>query len=327
MTVRLVAGAAAPPAGAYDADIVILALDRAEATAAAIASALDQRGARCHLTVLDQGSRPEALAQFAALIEGRADASLYASAENLGVAGGRNLASGLGHGRAIVGLDNDATFDGAATVAGILAALDVDPGLAALGLRIVADATGGDDLSSWGYPRALLARAGERFEVATFVGAGHAIRRSAWAAAGGYDSRLFFCWEEYDFCLRAIAQGWRIGYRGDLVVRHKVSAEHRVAWSGRRWFFFVRNRLLIERKWGASWPELMPRVAGYWAKGARSGLGGETWRAVAAAAAMEPGAARPLPAAARAYLARVDGAHRDGFVRRVAREILAGAGG
>jgi GT2 family glycosyltransferase len=87
----------------------------------------------------------------------------------------------------------------------------------------VVDATGDDDLSSWGYPSALLTSTRETFEAATFVGAGHAIRRAAWDDAGGYDARLFFCWEEYDFCLRAIARFWRARYRGDIVVRHKVS--------------------------------------------------------------------------------------------------------
>ena len=105
-------------------------------------------------------------------------------------------------------------------------------------------------MSSWGYPTSLLPRAGESFDTVTFVGAGHAIRRAAW---DGYDEALFFCWEEFDFCLRAIERGWRIRYRGDIAVRHKVSPEQRVAWSGTRWFHFVRNRLYIERKWGAGW--------------------------------------------------------------------------
>jgi GT2 family glycosyltransferase len=94
------------------------------------------------------------------------------------------------------GLDNDAAFDTHATLAAAVAALDRDPGLGAIGFRILVDATGTDDLLSWGYPRSLLARAGEVFDAAPFVGAGHAIRRAAWEAAGGYDEALFFCWEE-----------------------------------------------------------------------------------------------------------------------------------
>ena len=223
---RWVAGARCPPDEPYDADIVILALDRSAETEAAIASALAQTGLRRHVVVLDQGSAPATLARFAAVIEDRSDITLLAAERNLGVAGGRNLASSFGHGRAIVGLDNDAEFASTTTAADLVAALDAAPDVAAIGCRIVTYATGEDDLSSWGYPRALLSRSGDCFDAITFVGAGHAISRTAWDAAGGYDPALFFCWEEFDFCMRAIALGWRVRYRGDLVVRHKVAADN-----------------------------------------------------------------------------------------------------
>ncbi|MGC8477200.1 MAG: glycosyltransferase family 2 protein [Acetobacteraceae bacterium] len=328
MTVRpaLLAGTA-PPAGAYDADIVILALDRAQETRAAIASALAQQGLTRHLIVLDQGSDPAARARFAAAVAARTDAALFAVPANLGVAGGRNLASALGHGRVIIGLDNDAEFATPATAAGLVAALAAEPDLAAIAPRILTGTGAADDLTSWGYPLALLARAGESFDTALFVGAGHAIRRAAWEAAGPYDARLFFCWEEYDFCLRAIAAGWRVRYRGDLAVCHKVAPGRRVAWSGARWFHYVRNRLLIERKWGASWPELLPRAGGYLLKGARAGLWRQGIAGIVAAARMDPGTdRRPLPAPARRYLFRVDRLHRGGLLTRLRREVLSKPG-
>ena len=132
--------------------------------------------------------------------------------------------------------------------------------------------SGADDLSSWGYSRRMLACAGESFDTTTFVGAGHAIRRRAWNDVGGYDDALFFCWEELDFCQRARVRGWHVCYRGDIVIRHKVSAERRVAWSDTRWFYFVRNRIYVGRKHGAGWPSLLPRCAVYllraWCDGA-----------------------------------------------------------
>ena len=309
------------PEGRYDADILILSLDRAEETVAAIASALAQTGASRHVIVVDQGSSPAALARITAVVAGRADATLVSAGRNLGVAGGRNLAS-LGHGRVLVALDNDAEFEDATTVARAVAALDVAPALAAIGFRIVVDATGADDLSSWGYPLALLPRAAMRFETTTFVGAGHAIRRAAWDAAGGYDHALFFCWEELDFCLRAVALGWRVVYRGDLVVRHKVSPEHRVAWSGERWFYFVRNRIYIARKWDAGWGGLLPRIMAYALKGARNRMLWQTLRAVVAAGRMQM-TPRPMPAPMRVYLADHDAAHRGGWRVRLRREVLA----
>jgi GT2 family glycosyltransferase len=319
-----IAGAARPPPGPYDADVVILALDRAAETEQAIASALAQRGVRRHVLVVDQGSSEANLARLAACVAGRDDATLVRLERNWGVAGGRNRGTALGRGRAVVALDNDAEFADADTLARAVAALDDDPRLAAIGLRIVTFADGSDDLSSWGYPPGLLARAGESFDAVTFVGAGHAIRRQAWDEAGGYDDALFFCWEEFDFCLRAIDRGWRVRYRGDIVIRHKVSGERRFAWGGTRWFYFVRNRLYIGRKSGESWAALAPRFAAYLVKGLRNGVAGQTLRALPAAVAMARAApSRRLSAAARDYLARNDAAHRGSGFARLRREVLA----
>jgi GT2 family glycosyltransferase len=249
---------------------------------------------------------------------------LLALDRNLGVAGGRNLGTGLGHGRVIAGLDNDAVFDTPDTLARMVAAIDDDPDLAALGCRIVVDATGDDDLSSWGYPAALRPKSRDTFEAATFVGAGHAIRREAWDDAGGYDARLFFCWEEYDFCLRAIARFWRVGYRGDIVIRHKVSPERRVDWSGDRWFHFVCNRLYIGRKSGQTWLELLPRIAGYCVKAARNGCLRDTPRAVWTAYKMARTVKHTrLSPVARDYLYRTDTIWRGGPLTRLRREVFA----
>lgn len=209
MTARHIAGSAGPSDDRYDADVVILALDRAEENSAAIYSALAQTGVSRHVFVVDQGSRPENLAHLAEAVRGRTDATLVALDRNHGVAGGRNRGTALGHGRVIFGLDNDAEFADSMTLARAVAALDQDNGLAAIGCRIKLYARDADDLSSWGYPAKLLAHAGESFETVTFVGAGHAIRRAAW---DGYDETLFFCWEELDYCLRAIERGWRVRY-------------------------------------------------------------------------------------------------------------------
>jgi GT2 family glycosyltransferase len=310
MTARHIAGAARPPEGSYDADVVILALDRAEDTAAAIRSALAQTGVSRHVFVVDQGSRPENLTHLANVVRGRTDATLVALERNHGVAGGRNRGIALGHGRVIFGLDNDAEFADATTLARAVAALDHDGSLAAIGCRIKLYSRNTDDLSSWGYPAKLLVRSGESFETVTFVGAGHAIRRAAW---DGYDATLFFCWEELDFCLRAIERGWRVRYRGDIVVRHKVSPEQRVIWSDTRWFHFVRNRLYIARKWSTPWPALLSRVGFYLIKGTRNGLLVPTLRAIAAAFVLQVTPCRLSPAA-QCYLRANDSAHRSNSI-------------
>jgi GT2 family glycosyltransferase len=326
MTARRIAGSLAPPDGAYDVDIIILALERAQETLAAIASGRTQTGISAHIFVLDQGSCPDTLAMLARTIRDCRDVTLLAADHNLGVAGGRNLISDLGHGRVIVALDNDAEFATPDTVARMVTALDAEPGLGAIGCRIVTHAAGQDDLSSWGYPADLLPCASESFDAVTYVGAGHAILRQAWQRAGGYDAKLFFCWEEFDFCLRAIALGWRIRYRGDIVIRHKVCPRQRVEWTATRWFYFVRNRIYIERKLDCSWWALAPRIAAYLLKGLRNHQAAQTLRAVHAATRMTPRATRPMPAAGLSYLSRNDRLHRGSLWHRLTREVLSRIG-
>ena len=134
---------------------------------------------------------------------------------------------------------------------------------------------------------------------------------------------MFFCCEELDFCLGAIARGWGVRYRGDLAVRHKLSPERRLSWQGKRWFHFVRNRIYVERKHGAGWAALAPRMAGYLVKGICNGLTGDTLRAIAAALRLSAGlTVRPKPERARAYIASNDRAHRRSALLRIKDEVL-----
>jgi len=320
---RILAGSL-PEAGGYDADIVILSLGRAVETEAAIRSALAQTGLARHVIVFDQGSDSPTLARFVALIAGRADALLATADKNLGVAAGRNRATALGHGQIILALDNDATFADETVARRALDLMAGEPALAVLGFRIMNAEGRDEDHASWGYPDALRPRASERFAAATFVGAGHAIRRCSWEALGGYDSALFFTWEEFDFALRAIAAGWRILHAGDLAVHHKLATAGRVTWQETRWFLFVRNRLYIARKWQTPFPVLLLRAAAYALKSQRIGLLSQGLSGIGAGLRM-PLAAPPrrLPIAAREYLRISDHAWRGGPFARLRREVWA----
>jgi GT2 family glycosyltransferase len=316
------AAGSAPPVGPYDADIIILTMGRQSATLAAIDSALRQQDAEIHVSVLDQGSPPEIRRNFIRLFAGSGQVGFYITPDNLGVAGGRNFLSQLGHGKIIVALDNDAVFGDTFVVLDALRQFMAGPRLGVVAFRIMDEAGARLDERSWGYPAALKPLAARRFLTTTFVGAGHAIRRAAWEDAGGYDEQLFFTWEEYDFALRAIAAGWLIEYCGDLTVRHALAQEARVRWQAGRTQFFVRNRLHIARKWGANWAALAPRMLGYLAKGALNGSLADAARGIAAAARMDEGGRRKMPPAMRDYVRAHEQLHRGSIFQRLGPELF-----
>jgi GT2 family glycosyltransferase len=259
-----------PPASPYDADIIILSRNRLAETIAAVDSALAQRGLQFHVSLLDQGSDPATRHGFAEAFRFHRNFSYYAVAGNLGVGGGRNFLSALGQGKIIIGLDNDAVFADAHVASRACREFEENPALGVLGFKILSEDGVHLDEMSWGYPVGLKPHCDARFDATTFVGAGHAIRRALWSAAGGYDADLFFTWEEYDFALRAIAQGWLIRCDGSLAVIHKISKEARVDWSGERTRLFIRNRLILARKWNLSWAQLSPRICIYLVKALRN---------------------------------------------------------
>jgi len=317
---RLIAGHR-PPCEAYDADIVILSLNRPRETLEAVISALSQRGGDFHVTVLDQGSEPEILRQISRSFGKAANFALYTVGTNLGVAGGRNLATSLGHGRIIVALDNDAVFGGKFVVARALQRFALAPDLGALGFNVLCADGQNPDRFSWGYPARLIARFKDRFDTTTFVGAGHAIRRTTWNMVGGYDPAFFFTWEEYDSCLAAIALNWRICYDGSLEVIHHVSPDARIAWNATRMTYFVRNRLIIGRKWGASWIDLSPRIAGYLLQAMLNRQLSAAIAGIREAMACEV-PHRRMPREMRAYLYANETRHRGSWIHRLQTEVL-----
>ncbi|HWB51565.1 MAG TPA: glycosyltransferase [Stellaceae bacterium] len=280
---------ARPDRAANDADVIILSWNRADDVIAAIASALEQEGVTRRVLVVDQGSTPEDAACVEAFVRDHPDVSLRLLEQNVGVAGGRNIATAMGHGRYVVALDSDAVFADRTALAAAVAQLDTNPGLAAIGFRIVNFFTGENDALSWDYPGR---HPDERFRTTRFIGAGHAIRRAAFEAAGGYDARLFFCQEELDLCYRMLNLGYRIEYVPDIAVRHKVSPDQRVAWERGRYFFTVRNALYTSYKFGVPLSRLGLGAAAFFVRGIANGVGGAALRGIAAAMRMSAAYAR-----------------------------------
>jgi GT2 family glycosyltransferase len=230
------------------ADIIILSWDRVDDTLQAIESALSQQGVDIHVCVIDQGTRPDGLARLQAFCAHDPRITLVVNASNTGVPGGRNQATRMGTAPYVVALDNDAVFLDADQVARAVAIMAQSPEFAALAFRIRLYDREADDLSSWSYNKNFTDWAGRWFETIRFVGAGHLLRRSTFEDVGSYDDSLFFLHEEVDLAYRLINRGVKIMYTPDVVVRHKVSGQNRVAWSSGRYFYHVRNTIYLMMK-------------------------------------------------------------------------------
>jgi GT2 family glycosyltransferase len=197
----------------------------------------------------------------------------------------------------------------------------------AIGFRIRNFFTGQNDETSWDY--AGRTSPDHQFATTRFIGAGHALRRSAFDAVGGYDARLFFCGEELDLCYRMLNLGMRIEYCPDAVVLHKVSPQHRVFWDKGRFFYTVRNALYTLYKFGEPPSRLLVATLSFLVKGLRNGLLWQALRAIgasikmsrafAAGASMDDKRCYRLSPATRDYIARHELSRQQSLTRKLRR--------
>lgn len=257
---------------AAEVDVVILFWNRVEETMAAITSALEQEGISKTVCVVDNGSTAENRATLEDFIAGKPEVCLQSLDTNVGPAAARNIGSRMGSAPYIVGLDNDAVFADTHTLEKAVGYLEREKDLAAIAFRILNYFTGDDDEMSWGYPDVLRPRSKEEFFTTRFVGAGHAIRRAAFEASGGYDADIYIIMEELDLGYRMLNLGYKIKYVPDVAVLHKVSPEARVGWDRGRYYYAVRNRLYIHYKTGTGMPRIIVSAIVRVIRGAYNGL-------------------------------------------------------
>ncbi|MCR2764235.1 glycosyltransferase [Microbacterium sp. zg.B48] len=63
--------------------------------------------------------------------------------------------------------------------------------------------------------------------VAYAITSGSLVSTSAWREIGGYDERLFIDFVDFDFCVRARADGYQIVRTGESVISHAIGAADR----------------------------------------------------------------------------------------------------
>lgn len=309
-----------------EVDVVILTRDRIDMTLATLESVLGQRDVRPSVRLVDQGSRPDALDALRQHAGRHEHVELIELGHNVGVPRGRNIGAAGGRAPLIVNIDNDAVFDGPAALRHVCDRMQRQPRLGAVAFRILNYTTRREE--SWSYPQSMRPMAHREFKAARFVGCGHAIRRSAFERAGGFDERLFFCEEELDLALKLLASGHEIVYDPGATVLHKVAPEARVRWDGGRFYYQTRNALYLDFKYYRSLGRTSLLGCGYLAKAFYNRVPAQALRGVADALRMarldvrEGRLGEPLPAPARRYVHEHEARFRGAASTRVRNEVL-----
>jgi GT2 family glycosyltransferase len=200
----------------------------------AVESLLAQRGVDLDVVVVGNAWEPVGLPDGARGL---------ALPDNRGIPGGRNAGVDAVRGDVLVFLDDDASLPAPDTLARMAREFAADPRLALVQPR-VEPADGGPPPRQW-VPRVRVGDRRRSGDVAVFFEAALAVRRSAFAAVGGWPGEFRFMHEGIDLAWRLLDAGWRIRYDGDLVALHpaiKPAPPHYVAYYG------ARNRVWLARR-------------------------------------------------------------------------------
>jgi GT2 family glycosyltransferase len=224
--------------------IVLITYNREPDIRKSLADLRDHVNADTEILVIDNASTdgtPEVLRAFESEMPGlrciRAD-------RNLGVAGGRNLGIREAKGDILVFLDDDAEFLTKEPLGKITARFQEDPSIGALAFKIVNGAGGVRDNEFPHWNKKLPKDVG--FEASYFVGAGHALRKSA-LQPELYPDTFFFSQEELFLSYLLIESEYRIVYMPEVSVLHWQSGAGRLV-NKRKWYLLLRNTLLTNHR-------------------------------------------------------------------------------
>lgn len=215
--------------------VIFLNYNRREDLHRSLSSIFEQVGVEFEILVVDQNSSDGSVDMIA---NNFPKVKLFALKENLGVAGGRNFGAKQAKGDYLVFIDDDAEFIENNALKKVDFVFNCNPTI-----NIIAFNVNGHPERPEKY---LFFSKEKDYFTNKYIGCGHAIRNSVFVKLGGYTESLFFWGEEIEFAVKTFSiPNNKILYKGDIVLFHRVSQVSRLKWKDGRFFYKVRNRLLI----------------------------------------------------------------------------------
>lgn len=250
-------------------DVVLLSWNRLQDTIVAINSSLVQTGVDVTVYVVDQGSIPKVINGLKGYFQNNSKVIFHCLEENVGVAEGRNIGYRLGQSKYIFSLDNDAKFVNNDTLHKSVDLLNKANNISLITLKII-NYTNEEDQEVRSLSN--IYDDDKECDVVRFSGGAHLIKREIFEDVGGYDKELFFGGEEEELSRKIIINQGLIKYTPQQYVLHKVAREEKLDWATGRYYYLVRNRLYIKRKFGEKFILTFFYMIGYLIKGIYNGV-------------------------------------------------------
>lgn len=200
------------------------------------------------LLVVDNGSTDGSLERARRAVP---DLEVVQAGANLGYTGGNNLGfANLRMDDFVLVMNPDVRLPGADELSRLAAALNADPGLAAVAPLIVSDA--GQVEYTDTVLNLTLALVGKAVKAERpsgvhpqewLDGAMFLARAEAIQSVGGFDDRYFLFDDEVDLALRLREAGWRLGLVSEVCVRHARGSSFGLSRKGL--YYFWRNLYLL----------------------------------------------------------------------------------
>ncbi|MFY0649827.1 MAG: glycosyltransferase family 2 protein [Methylophilaceae bacterium] len=202
----------------------------------------------CHdlpseILILDNGSNNQTKHQYKKFINRFPNCKWFFSATNLGVSGGRNYLLKRTKSDIIIEIDDDISIENKSLFNNVLEAFkEEDENVGILAFHIKNFHTRKRLRHEFPFLNKTK-QLKKSMETGWFIGAGHAFRKTLVDKIGLYNNFYPYGHEEMDFSVRAINSGFKIKFRSDLEIFHKISPKGRFVYDVELGSLLLFNRL------------------------------------------------------------------------------------